>query len=82
MAVELNANPWRLDLDWTFLHAAAERGVLVSINPDAHAIDGLDDTKWGVASAQKGGLTAAQSLTSKSADELATWLSARRPAMA
>ena len=80
VAVELNANPWRLDLDWTFLRTATERGVIVSINPDAHSIDGLDDTRWGVASAQKGGLTAAQSLTSKSADELATWLSARRPA--
>ncbi|GAB5534756.1 MAG: helix-hairpin-helix domain-containing protein [Rubricoccaceae bacterium] len=81
VAVELNANPWRLDLDWTFLRAATERGVLVSINPDAHAIDGLDDTRWGVASAQKGGLTAAQSLTSKSAHELADWLADRRPAM-
>jgi len=82
VAVELNANPWRLDLDWTFLRAATERGVLVSINPDAHAIDGLDDTRWGVASAQKGGLTAAQSLTSKSASELATWLEDRRPSTA
>ena len=79
VAVELNANPWRLDLDWTFLRAATERGVLVSINPDAHAIDGLDDTRWGVASAQKGGLTASQSLTSKSANELADWLAHRRP---
>ncbi|MEO0559077.1 MAG: helix-hairpin-helix domain-containing protein [Bacteroidota bacterium] len=79
VAVELNANPWRLDLDWTFLRAAIERGVFVSINPDAHAIDGLDDTRWGVASAQKGGLTPAHSLTCKSAHELASWLSARRP---
>ena len=79
VAVELNANPWRLDVDWTFLRAATDRGVLVSINPDAHAIDGLDDVRWGVASAQKGALTAASSLTSKSADELASWLAARRP---
>ena len=78
VAVELNANPWRLDVDWTFLRAATERGVLVSINPDAHAMDGLDDTRWGVASAQKGGLTPAQSLTSKTANELAEWLTRRR----
>ena len=77
VAVELNANPWRLDVDWRFLRAAADRGVLVAINPDAHSTDGLDDTRWGVASAQKGGLTAEQSLTSKSADDLAAWLSAR-----
>ena len=77
VAVELNANPWRLDMDWRYLRAAVERGVPVSINPDAHAVEGLDDTRWGVASAQKGGLTAADSLTSKSADELAAWLADR-----
>ena len=79
VAVELNAHPFRLDLDWRFVRAATERGVPVSINPDAHATDGLDDTRWGVASAQKGGLTAADSLTSRSADDLGAWLTARRP---
>ena len=77
VAVELNANPWRLDVDWAFVRAARARGVLVSVNPDAHAVDGLDDTRWGVASAQKGGLTAEGSLTSKSADDLAAWLAGR-----
>ena len=79
VAVELNAHPFRIDLDWRFVRAATERGVPVSINPDAHATDGLDDTRWGVASAQKGGLTAADSLTSRSADDLGAWLTARRP---
>jgi DNA polymerase (family 10) len=79
VAVELNAHPFRLDLDWRFVRAATDRGIPVSINPDAHATDGLDDTRWGVAAAQKGGLTAADSLTSKTADELAAWLAARRP---
>ena len=74
VAVELNANPWRLDVDWTFVRAARERGVLVSVNPDAHSTDGLDDTRWGVASAQKGGLTAEGSLTSKTAEEMEAWL--------
>ena len=77
VAVELNANPWRLDVDWRYVRAARERGVLVSVNPDAHSTDGLDDTRWGVASAQKGGLDAAGSLTSKTAAELAEWLDAR-----
>ena len=77
VAVELNANPWRLDVDWRFVRAATARGVLVSINPDAHSVDGLDDTRWGVASAQKGGLTAEQSLTSKPAEAFAAWLDAR-----
>ena len=80
VAVELNANPWRLDVDWRFVRAATDRGIPISINPDAHAVDGLDDVRWGVASAQKGGLTPEQSLTCKSADELAAWLTARRPA--
>ena len=79
VAVELNANPWRLDVDWRFVRAATERGVLVSINPDAHSTDGLDDTAWGVASAQKGGLTAEMSLTSKTAEGLEAWVRARRP---
>ena len=77
VAVELNANPWRLDLDWRFVRAARARGLYVSINPDAHAADGLDDVAWGVASAQKGGLTAAGSLTSLDAEALGAWLAAR-----
>lgn len=77
VAVELNANPWRLDVDWRWVRAARERGVLVSVNPDAHSVDGLDDVRWGVASAQKGGLTAEGSLTSKSAGEFEAWAGAR-----
>lgn len=76
VAVELNANPWRLDVDWRFVRAATRRGVLVSINPDAHSVEGLADTRWGVASAQKAGLTTEQSLTSKPADAFAAWLDA------
>ena len=78
VAVELNASPWRLDLDWTWIPAAVERGVMISINPDAHSTDGLDAMRWGVAAAQKGGLTAAQSLTCLTADAFAGWLAARR----
>ncbi|WP_412070461.1 helix-hairpin-helix domain-containing protein [Rubrivirga sp. IMCC43871] len=77
VSVELNASPWRLDLDWRFVRGAVQRGVPVAINPDAHSTDGLDVTRWGVASAQKGGLTAADALTAKSADELAAWLADR-----
>ena len=79
VAVELNASPWRLDVDWRWVRAARQRGVLVSVNPDAHSVEGLDATRWGVAAAQKGGLTPEGSLTSKTADELADWLDARRP---
>jgi DNA polymerase (family 10) len=78
VAIELNANPWRLDIDWTWIPEAVERGVRVSINPDAHSPDGLDDTRWGVASAQKGGLASEHSLTSLGSTELADWLHNRR----
>lgn len=80
VAVELNANPWRLDLDWQWVRHAVARGVPVAINPDAHSPDDLDNVTWGILSAQKGGLTAADTLTSRDADALAAWLSSRRPA--
>ncbi len=76
-AVELNANPWRLDVDWSFIRSARKRGLYISINPDAHATDGLDDTLWGTLSAQKGGLTAEGSLTCLGADAFAAWLANR-----
>ena len=75
-AIELNANPWRLDLDWQHLRAARERGIPVSINPDAHVTDGLDDTRWGVAAAQKAGLEAADVLNARSREALLEWTGA------
>jgi DNA polymerase (family 10) len=57
--VEINANPHRLDLDWRLCRYAKAKGVKVSINPDAHATDGLEDVPFGVNVARKGGLTAA-----------------------
>ena len=57
VAIELNANPYRLDLDWRWIPYAVERGVPVSINPDAHATGGIDDIRYGVLAARKGGLT-------------------------
>lgn len=62
VAVELNANPYRLDLDWTLIPEALRRGIPVSINPDAHSRDGYDHIRYGVLAARKGGLTAAQCL--------------------
>ena len=64
VVIELNAHPRRLDLDWRYIHIALQHDVLISINPDAHAIEGFDDCNYGVMVAQKGGLTAAQNLSS------------------
>ncbi|MBK7336496.1 MAG: DNA polymerase/3'-5' exonuclease PolX [Saprospirales bacterium] len=58
VAIELNANPYRLDLDWTWIPYAREKGVFISINPDAHSKNGMLDMHFGVCSARKGGLSA------------------------
>jgi DNA polymerase (family X) len=54
--IELNANPRRLDLDWRFWRLAKSKGVLCSINPDAHSMTGLEDLWFGVQIARKGWL--------------------------
>jgi len=56
VSIELNASPYRLDLDWRHIYEAMDKGVYVSINPDAHAIAGLRDMEWGVKVGRKGGL--------------------------
>jgi DNA polymerase (family 10) len=70
VVLELNAHPRRLDMDWRYIPAALESDVLISINPDAHAVEGFDDCKYGVLVAQKAGLTSAQNLSSFSLDEM------------
>ncbi len=64
VVIELNANPHRLDIDWRYLDYALERGVLTSINPDAHSINGYNDIRYGVLVAQKAGVTKEQNLSS------------------
>ena len=72
--IELNANPWRLDLDWRWWRRAAEKGVLCSINPDAHDIDQLGFAAFGVRIARKGWLTQAQVLNTRTLPEVLRWL--------
>ncbi|MFT4095009.1 MAG: helix-hairpin-helix domain-containing protein [Niabella sp.] len=64
VVIEINANPHRLDLDWQWIDYAIEKNVLLSIDPDAHNIEGLYDIRYGVLASQKGGLTAAHNLSS------------------
>ncbi len=56
VAIELNAHPYRLDLDWTKIPMAMDKGVLIGIHPDAHSCAGIDHVQYGVFAAQKGGL--------------------------
>ena len=48
VVIEINANPWRLDLDWRWVRYAMDQGVMLSINPDAHAMEGYSDMRYGV----------------------------------
>ncbi len=54
--IEINANPYRLDMDWSHVYDAMEKGALFSINPDAHKKEAIWDIKYGVDSARKSGL--------------------------
>jgi DNA polymerase (family 10) len=75
VVIELNAHPRRLDMDWRYIGQAIQEDVLISINPDAHAIDGFEDCAYGVLVAQKAGLTAAQNLSSFSLAEMMEFIS-------
>jgi DNA polymerase (family 10) len=74
VVIEINANPRRLDLDWRWLEYALEKGALLSINPDAHSIRGIDDIRYGVLVAQKGGVTAQHNLSSYSLPDFEAFL--------
>lgn len=78
VVIEINAHPRRLDIDWRWIEYAVERGVLLSIDPDAHAVAGYHDVYYGVMIAQKGGLTAKQNLSSYSLVEFEAFLEAYR----
>lgn len=74
VVIELNAHPRRLDIDWQWIEYAIEKNVLLSIDPDAHSLDGYNDIKYGVLAAQKGGLTKEQNLSSFSLKEFEKFL--------
>lgn len=69
-AVEINASPYRLDLDWRLCKYAKEQGVPVCINPDAHDTEGLKDVWYGIQVARKGWLEAVDVLNTRSGVEL------------
>jgi len=71
-AIEINANPWRLDVDWRTALEWRDR-VMFSINTDAHVVGGLDDLKYGVLMARKAGLTPALVVNCLSVEEFKTF---------
>lgn len=78
VVIEINANPWRLDLDWRWVHYAIEQGVKLSINPDAHKMEGYDDMYYGLLAGRKGGLTADMTFNALNAEELGEYFTERK----
>ena len=78
VAVEINASPHRLDLDWRELRAARDAGCKFSINPDAHSTKGLGDVRFGVGVARKGWLEAGDVINTLDTAEITRFL-ARKP---
>jgi len=70
-----------LDIDWRWIDYALEKGVLISIDPDAHTVEGYEDCRYGVLVAQKAGLTAEKNLSSCSLAEFEKYLASRKKPM-
>jgi DNA polymerase (family 10) len=78
VAVELNADPHRLDLDWRHLIEAKRRGAMVALGPDAHSVNALDNVGVGVLMARKGWLEASDLLNARDADGVIAFARSRR----
>jgi DNA polymerase (family 10) len=78
VVIEINASPYRLDIDWRWIDYAMQQGVMLSINPDAHSFAGLLDMHYGIAIGRKGGLTKKMTFNTLVLTEMAEYLQNRR----
>jgi DNA polymerase (family 10) len=78
VALEINADPHRLDLDWRVVRQARDQGVAISVGADAHSVAGIGNVEYGVAMARKGWLGAADVLNARSADDFVAYARRRR----
>ena len=78
VCIELNAHPYRLDIDWTWIQYAQNKGVMISINPDAHEKQGYHDMFFGTLAARKGGLLTRNTLNALSCEEFEKYLFERK----
>ena len=78
VAIEINANPWRLDLDWRWCQRGLELGCMFSIDPDAHSTDEIDNVAWGVMMARKGAVPKDRVLNTLSLNQFAAHLEQRK----
>jgi DNA polymerase (family 10) len=79
VAVEINSNPRRLDLDWTHLAKAKSLGLQIPICPDAHSIENIGNISYGISMARKGGLQPTQVLNCKTKNELQQYFLNKKP---
>lgn len=79
VVIEINANPLRLDLDWRWHRYALEKGVLLSVNPDAHRMEGFRDMHYGIYIGRKGGLQAKQCLNAFTLAEITAFFNSVKP---
>ena len=77
VVIEINAHPMRLDLDWRWVYEAQEKGVMISINPDAHAVSQYPLMYYGVGIGRKGGLRKEMTLNSMGVKEIEKYLRER-----
>ena len=74
VVIEINANPYRLDMDWSHIPYALKKGVMISVNPDAHSIHEIDNIRWGICAARKGGLTKEMTWNALPLKKVQAWL--------
>ncbi len=77
VVIELNASPYRLDIDWRWIPYCLEKNVKIAINPDAHHLDGFMDMHYGVGAARKGGLITEMTFNALSLKEIESFLKAK-----
>ncbi|NEU08108.1 DNA polymerase/3'-5' exonuclease PolX [Flavihumibacter sp. R14] len=81
VVIEINANPLRLDLDWRWHQYAIEKGVMLSVNPDAHRTAGFMDMHYGILVARKGGVSAANCLNAMDKNSIQNYFLSKKPAI-
>lgn len=78
VVIEINSNPLRLDLDWRWYSYALDKGIIFSINPDAHRKEGLYDMKYGIHVARKGGLESKDCLNCMGLKDIKSYFESRK----
>ena len=79
--IEINANPWRLDLDWIHVRRARDLGILLVINPDAHATNEIANIRYGLEVARRGWCEAGDVFNTRGVLEVTKHLQERKERM-